>query len=808
MRSSALAGFPSELRQSARQLAHAPSFTLPTIAGLALGIAAAVTVFSAVHAAFFRSMGFTDPASIVSIWDLDAPRGEKHVEVSLAEFDRWRIEGNLFQDVALVSSVNLDYVLLGDGPTEQVDGTTVTGGFFHLLGAKPALGRFFGPDDDRPGAPVRAVISHRLWISRFGGDANIVGRQIRAGGDPVTIVAVASPEFDFPRDVDIWVPLRAVWPNVAKSAQVRVFRAVGRLSPGVRVEQARARMETIAREMQQTLPAGEPRLGAWIAPIVDDIFGNTRSAVAILFGAVVLVLLIACANAANLLLARVNSRSHELAVRASLGSSRARLVRLLLAEALLLGIASGAIGIMLSSFGVGILSHLAPADIPHLDKLEISLPVLLFALGAVVVTVLLSGLAPAWLVARRNPGEWLGSSERTGSADRAHVRFRRLLIIAETALAVLLLVDTGLLVRSFWARAWLEPGFVSGHVLTFRVTTALGTQPERRALYTGILEKLRALPGVKSAGAVLLRPLSGDIGWDNSYRIEGQSPEESRTNPQVNYEAISPSYFATMGIRLIAGRDFTPADAETAPAAAIVSESMAKRNWPGDTAIGRHIRLGENPKQPWLTVVGVAHDVRYREWDSIRPDVYVPYFQRAQHRSDFVVKTAGDPLALVAAIRREVLSRDANQPISNVTTMAGLVDRALARSRYSGVVFAVLAACALVLGGIGLHGALSYSVTQRVREIGIRMALGATPGHMVRGIMREGLLLAGAGAVIGLAAAKVSSALLSSLLFGITASDPAVYAVATGTLLLSALIATLSPAARAAMLDPIRALRR
>jgi putative ABC transport system permease protein len=387
-----------------------------------------------------------------------------------------------------------------------------------------------------------------------------------------------------------------------------------------------------------------------------------------------------------------------------------------------------------------------------------------------------------------------------------HTRLRTGLMAVEVALSVVLLIGSGLLIRSFAALASVDPGFEPERVLTFRITANTGSQEKRRVLYSQVLQSVKALPGVESAAAVLIRPLSGPVGWDTVYTVEGQSPEEQKENPNGNYEAISPGYFRTMGIRLIAGRDFTGADTEGAPGVVILNEATAKRHFPDGSAAGRHVRLSNDVKAPWLTVVGVAADVRYREWEAIRPDFYVPYTQRAQHRSDFVVRTAGDPSGLIAAVRHEVFAVDPNLPISNVTMMSALVDRALSRSRFISTVLSVLAACALSLAAIGVYGVLSYTVAQRTGEIGVRMAVGATPGAIVRLVTAGGLRVAAAGGFAGLLASAALARTVASLLFGIEVWDPVAWITAFAVLSGTAVLACVLPAARAAAIDPARAL--
>lgn len=781
----------------ARQLLRSRTFTLPAVLGLALGIAAATVIFSVYHTLLLGSMGFADVSKLVSLWPTDPQHEQQHVEVCYADLLEWRKRASLLEDAALASSVNLDFTLNGSGAPQQVESTIVTGNFFRLLGATPAAGRLLRDDDDLPNAPKRVVISHRLWTTRYGAQPQIVGTQLRSGAESFTIVGVAGMEFDFPRDVDVWVPLRVGWPTVEQAPRLRIFRAIGRTR--VPVEQLRAQMNVVARQMAEAAPAGSGQFGLIVTPMLDEIYGNARVAIWTMGAAVVLVLLIGCANAANLLLARATLRSGELAIRAALGAGRARLIRLLLTEGLVLASIAGLAGLALAYAGVRMVARLAPADVPRMNEIALSMPVLLFGILLSFATVLVFALAPAVMASKQEFGSRV-------SAGRSPVRMRGALIVAEVALSIVLLVSAGFLIRSFDALARLEPGFNPERVLTFRVTLDKPDQESRRAFYRHLLAKLRALPGVASAGAVLLRPLSGNVGWDTVYALEGQTPEDAARNPNANYEAVSRDYFRTMGIRLIDGRDVTESDTNTAPGVVLVNESTAKRHWPGTSALGRHLRMGRGAQSPSLTVIGVVSDVRYREWEAVRPDFYIPYTQRAQHRSDFVVKTHGDPTALVNAVRQTVLEIDRDRAVSNLTTMESLVDRALARSRFNGVVLGSLAGCALVLVMIGLYGMLSYTVAQRRNEIGIRLAVGGSPAQMVRMVAAFGLRLTLFGTLAGIVGALVVARLYSTLLFGVGPLDLATYTGTAVVLFVVAMLACTVPALQAARVDPLRTL--
>jgi len=792
-----------------RTLTSRPAFSVPCIAGLAIGIAAASAVFSAFSAVELGSMGFDKPNQIAAVWLTDPAHGQEQVELSYGDWLAWRRARERTADVALASSVNLDFTIYSGNLPEHVDGTTVTGNFFDVLGARPLAGRFLTADDDQPGAPTRVVLSHKLWRTRFGGDFKLIGREIRLGSGTATVIGIARPEFDFPRDVDLWVALQPSWPDVDKNRDLGVFRSVARLAPGVSPAQAHARLDVMLRQTDSQRPAGSPRLATLVKPIRDEAYGTARPAVTMLFGAVILLVLIACANAANLTLALHAERRQELAVRAALGADRRHLLRLLVTESAVAACLGGFGGLLLARAALAGVIRLAPPEMPAVDGIALNWPIVLFALGLSAATVLLFGAGPALMAAKAGGrgslteglgGRWIGG--------KSHSRVRGLLIAAEVVLSVMLAIGAGLLARSFAKLAAVDPGFRPDGVLTFRITTELPDQPSRRAMFGSVLDRLRAIPGVESAGAILLRPLSGAVGWDTVYNVDGQSPADRKANPNGNYEAVSPGYFHSMSIPLLAGRDFDTGDNATGAGAVIINQSTAKRHWPRGNAVGGRLRLSDNPKAPWLTVVGVVADVRYREWESPRPDFYVPYTQRAQHRSDFVVKTRGNPWALAGAVRQAVFAVDKNQPISNLTTMDELVSKALARARLTAYLIAALAFCATGLAAIGIYGLLSYIVRQRTREIGVRTALGAQRFEVAGLVVFEALRFVAAGLAVGMIGAACAARLFQSQFFEVSPLDPPAYLAVAAVLGLVAMLASAAPAWRAAAIDPASALRQ
>ena len=789
-----------------RTITGRPSFSIPCIAGLAIGIASAAAVFSAFSAVELHSMGFADASRVAAIWLTDPVHGQQQVEIGYGDWQIWQRAHAKPADVALASSVNLDFTLFTGTLPEHVDGTVVTGNFFRVLGAKPLAGRFLNDDDDRAGAPVRVVLSHNLWRTRFHGDLQVIGRQLRLGSDTATVIGIAPADFDFPRDVELWTAVHPNWPDVDKSPDLRVFRSVARLAPGLSTAQARGQLDVLLRQADRERPAGNSRLGTLVRPIRDEAYGAARPAVAMLLAGVLLLVLIACGNAANLTLAMHASRRQELAVRSALGAGRGHLLRLLLSESMFAACLGCAGGLLLARSALAVFVRFAPPEMPSVESIGLNWPVVLFALAITAMTVLLFGIAPALMAAKTGRGNLVEGLGGRWIGGKSHSRVRGLLIAGEVALSAMLAIGAGLLARSFTKLAAVDPGFRPEGVLTFRITTELPDQASRRALFGGVLDRLRALPGVESAGAVLLRPLSGSVGWDTTYAIDGQTPTGRMANPNGNYEAISADYFRAMRIPLLAGRDFNNGDREKGAGAVIVNQSTAKRHWPGGNAVGSRLRLG-GTQSPWLTVVGVVADVRYREWESPGPDFYVPYLQRAQHRSDFVVRTRGNPLALAGAVRQAVFDVDKNQPISNLTTMDSLVNQALARARLTAYLIAALALCATGLAAIGIYGLLSYVVRQRTRELGVRAALGARRFAVAKLVAFDVLRFVAAGMVAGTIGAAVAARAFQSQFFELSPFDPAAYIAVVAILVLVAMLASAAPAWRAAAIDPAAALR-
>jgi putative ABC transport system permease protein len=781
-----------DLRFGLRLLTRRPGLSLGLILTLALGIGANAAIFSVISSVLLHPMPFREPQRLTVLWAADRKHGDQQVEVSYRDLTEWQRRSGAFEGFAALSSVNLDVALTGGDRPQQIEGMLVSDGFFDLLGSRVELGRTPSAREVNSGGAV-GVISHRLWQTRFAGDRNIIGRTILGNHEPCTIVGVMPADFDFPHNVDFWFPGSAA--DLSANPTIRVYRVMGRLRAGHTLAEGRAEMERIAAAMEREFPEQNRGLGVRMDSLEDAVFGKARPALWALMAAVVLLLLTACANAGSLLLSRVMAREPEMRLRAALGASRARVLRQMLAEGLPIGILGGAVGLLITRYGVAALTLLAPRDIPRIAEARVNGEVMLYTWLVSMATVLLFMSPAAWYAARVGP---LGRSP-------GRRRTRGLFVSAQVAVSVMLIAGAITLAQGFRELNRINPGFGRDHIVTFRVTLSrpeYAKQEARKRFYETLLGKLRAMPGAQSAAAILLRPLSGTVGWDTQFTIEGQGGAEQAANPDANYEAISPDYFRTMRIPVMAGRDFSADDRSEAAPVAMVSAALAKRYWPGQSALGKRIKLARpDGKPPWLTVVGVAADVRYREWENARYDIYIPMQQRAQHRSDFVVRTVQDPLTLSGAIGRAVAEIDKDQPVSSLTTLDSLVEETFALPRFHLTLVGVFAACALALAMAGVFAQVMHSVTERTREIGIRIALGAQRGDVTRMVLREAMWLAGVGIAIG-GAASAAAGLASGM-----RTTAAAVLLAGAIVVAVAVCASTLPARRACGVDAADALR-
>lgn len=808
----------TDLRFALRRLLREPWFAAVAILILAVGIGACTAMFSIVQAVLLRPFGVDAPDRVAMVWT----RSTQHSaigELSYKHYLDLRARARTFDDVAILGSVNWSGTIhIGAGEPLRVPCTAVSATFFDVLGARPLLGRTFHPEDDDRSAPRVLVLSHALWSQHFGADPNVIGRNVvvreEASAEPFEIIGVMPAEFFFPRGAQYWTPAA---PRLARMAQrgtapmalffdqLNVFYGIGRLAPGSSRDNAAAEAGVVLGEL------------AVLTPVLDHIFGRARPALIALMVAVVVVLLVACVNVAGLLFARGTSRMREMAVRAALGAERGRLLRQLMTESALIAIAAAIAGIGAAALGLDALVALSPADIPRLDATALDGRVLAFAIVVVIGTTLLIGLAPAAHLSRPSIASALKGAASGIAHDSARARTRRGLIALQVAATLVLVVAAGLCANSFARLARLDLGFDPADVLTFRINGLEARYTSRQQRHDAIeqlLSRVERLPNVAAAGAIFQRPFEhGPIGIDSDFVLEGQvdSPGTRAQNPMLNYEPVTPGYFRAMGIRFVRGRNFDAGDREDAPGAVIVSEAMAARVWPGQDPIGKRLRTDGPDDQgrpaPWQSVVGVVATVRYREIETPRFDLYVPLRQAESDVQHFTVRTTGDPMPLAPAIAAEIASFDKALSARDVTTMDAIVRRTRGPWRFNMLVFSAFGAVALALAASGLFALVAYEVTQRSREIGLRMALGATRGHVVRLMIAHGAGPAAAGLAIGMVISLFSARLLSGLLFDVRATDPATFAGVIALLLIVTLVASYIPARRAARIDPLIALR-
>jgi putative ABC transport system permease protein len=804
-----------DLRFGLRSFRRAPGFTLVAVLTLALGIGATTAIFSVVNAVLLRPLPYRDAERIVMVWMDNRPQNMPEDIHSWPNFADLRTQSAAFARLAAYRRGG--YNLTGgcaEGTCEpqRVNAAVSTADLFAVLGTTPALGRPYTADEETPGRDNVAVISHGLWTRQFGGDPAAVGRTVRLNGRERTVVGVMPRGFAFPAaDTDVWVPL-ALSPEAREQRSSYSLYVVGRLAPGTTLAGARADVGTVWNRLTQQYPTAFRDYGVNLVPLPEQVVGRAlRTALWVMLGAVGAVLLIGCANVANLMLSRAAARQREVTVRVALGAGRRRLVQQLLTESVLLAAVGGAFGMLLAWGGLRALTRLAPADIPRLDEVGVDGVVLAVAVVVIVAAGVAFGLVPALHASRPDLAGTLRESARGGTGGRQGNRTRHLLVGAQVALVVVLLTTAGLLTRSFVRLQQVQLGFRPDHLLTLRVSLPAAKypdDPQRLAFYDRLLERTRALPGVQGAAATSSIFLSQTPN-STIFRIEGRTPAPGEEGIETPIDAVTPDYFRVMGVPLVRGRTFSAQDGPTAPAVVLINEHMARRFWPGEDPVGRRIRYGgAQSDAPWMTVVGVVADMRRTGLDApVRYETFVPLAQAADPGMTVVLRTTGEPLALAAAARAAVRAADPDQPVYDVRAMDELLSERVAQRRFSMTLLGTFAALALVLGVVGVYGVTSYVVAQRTREVGLRLALGAPPAHVVRMVVRQGMRVAAVGIGVGLVGALGVGRLLTRLLYEVSPLDAATLAGATLVLALATLVANYIPARRAALVDPIESLR-
>ncbi|HEX6535793.1 MAG TPA: ABC transporter permease [Gemmatimonadaceae bacterium] len=798
-----------DFRFAARALRKSPGFTLTAIVCVALGVCVTTTIFSAVDGILIRPLPYPDADRLVAVYGRLAAKGATGQNISYDDYLSWRDENRTFSQLGIWTWTT--HTLSGQGEAERVEGAGVSANLFPLLGVRPLLGRTIAPSEELPGNDRVILLSYGLWQRRFAGDRGIVGRTIEVDGLPYTVVGVMPPRFNFPDRGQVWVP----FPNDAwRSGRGNrgYAGAIGRLKPGATLAQAQADLDVISRRLQRAYPRENFGWDAEAIALRDDLVGDLRKPLFIFLGAVGCVLLIACANVANLMLARGAARQREIAVRVALGAGRRRIVRQVLAESMVLALVGGAVGAVLARSGVRLLRLAFPnGDVPFYVSLDMDARVLLFAVLVSALTGVIFGLVPALRATRIDLNAELREGGRGEAGGRRGSRLRNSLVVAEVALSVVLLVGATLLLRSYGALIGTDLGFDPRGVLTARVSlpdARYDNHEKQRAFYEQLYARLAAIPGVQAVGSANGIPFSG---WNvqAEMSIEGRPAAAPGKELVVHYQNISPGYLPAIGVPIVRGRGFTAADRDSAHIG-VINDVLARREFAGTDPIGKRIRFGgADSKDPWITIIGVAKTFRhYRLPQPMGPAIYFPQLATPWGTQTLALRTSlPDPMSLAPAVRAVLKELDPDVPAYQVQTLEQAVSRSLWRQRLQGQVLGTFAALALLLAAVGIYGVISYAVAQRTRELGVRMALGATRSQVLGLVLGQGLRLAAAGVAIGIVAALALSRIVASLLYGVSATDLATFAGVPIALALVAMLATLVPARRATRVDPVVAMR-
>ncbi len=794
-----------DVRYGVKTLFKNRSITVVAIVALALGIGANTAIFSVINAVLLRPLAFEQSDQLVMVWEKRLALGRVRNVVSPPDFNDWRAQNNVFEDMAAFSGQGFN--LATSGEPERIQGAGVSPSLFPILRTQPRLGRFFSSDDDKPNSDPVVIISSGLWERSFGGDPDIAGKTVKLNDKAYTIVGVAPADFVFPnRRSEAWVPL-ILSPEEANNRGGHNLTVVARLKSGVTLQEARTEMDAIAAQLEQQYPNPNTGHGANVFPLYEEVVTGARPALLVLLGATAFVLLIACANVANLLFARSASRRREIAIRTALGAKRSRIVRQLLTESVLLALSGGIVGVLLALWGLDLLLAIGESSIPRVKEIKLDGWALGFSLLISIATGLIFGLVPALQASKPDMNEALKEGSRSASGSIWRNKTRSMFVIAEVAICLVLLIGAGLMIKSFAKLISVSPGFNPENVLAMNV--ALSSSRYRgseqvAAFYQRALERVSSVPGVQSAAATTGLPMAGGFG-SRYFRIEGRPPQPAGQGFNANVNLTTPGYFQTMHIPLIDGRDFDERDVMKAPDAAIVNQEMVRRYWPDEDPIGQRLAVGDGP---WRTVVGVVGDVKQSGLDiETRPEMFWPYYQTTLSFATFVVRTSGDPEAMTSAVRVAMQEIDRELPVYNIKTVTDVISESVAPQRLNMLLLGIFAGLAMVLAAVGIYGVISYSVSQRTREIGIRMALGASHSNVLRLVVGEGMILALIGVGIGAVASFFLTRLLSTLLFGVSTTDPITFVAISLLLTGVSIVASLVPARRALRVDPMVALR-
>jgi putative ABC transport system permease protein len=810
-----------DIRYALRVLTRNPGYAAAAIVALAVGTGANTAIFSEVNAVLLRPLPYPNSSHLAMVWGSNpkAQQGTDQLPIFGADFTEYQEENKSFDRLAGFRYVR--YNLMNEAYPEEIQAANVSAEFFPMLGVQPALGRTFLPEEDQPGRNDVVVLGNELWSRLANSDPNIVGKAILLNGQKRTVIGVMPKGFEFPRAAEmpsylqfpkstqLWAPL-ALNPKEARTHGTRNLAVLAELKPAVTLRQAQSDMDGIAHQLELKYPDSDYGLGVRVVPLQEQLIGRLRPFLLVLWGAVGFVLLIACANVANLQLARSVVRQHEMAVRTALGARRTTIIRQLLTEGVMLGLIGGIFGLLLAEVGVRLISIARPGNLANLDKAHIDGAVLGFTAACALLSGMLSGLTPALVLSV--PGFYQSMREKSQSANPSSSRMRNALLVVEVSLAVTLLVGAGLMVKAFLHLQSVDPGFNPENVLTMEFLLPGPQYSEDLQLvrfYQRAMDGIRSLPGIQSVSVVATPPLSGQK-LTSKFTIEGQPLiAYSNEQPLANLQLISPEYFKTMQIPLLRGRSFTEHDDEKSTQVAIVNRALANRFWPGQNAEGHRIKIGgPDDSEPWMEIVGIADDVKSSALGAeAKPELYLAYSQNIARLMHIVVRTSGDPMKIAAAVRQQIWSMDKNQPIANIETMKEIVADSVAGSRFTVLLLSIFSGVAFLLAVLGIYGIVAYFASQRTREIGIRRAFGARTSHVLLLVIGQGFFLTLAGTILGLIGARALTRVLSSFLYDVSPTDPAIFVGIAGFFLLISVVASFVPALRAASVNPMEALR-